>query len=186
MAFVDLARDRLVLKALVAGPPAVGKSERLWQLGHASGERRLSEFGQTPLGPQRMAWLDLDVEREGRPAILELYEHHGPERADIRGRGLFTGLDGLVYIADARADRQVDTVRQLEFLVGQMGRSRVTRIPTLLALGRMDEGLVRLATLEPELVGIAWGQRVELPLEDDEAFLETIRLLGESMLARVV
>jgi hypothetical protein len=186
MAFVDLGRNRLVLKALVAGPPAVGKSERLWQLGHASGERRVAELGQTPLGPQRMAWLDLEVAREGRPVVLEAYEWHGPERADARGKGLFTGLDGLVYIADARPERQVDTVRQLEFLVGQLGRSRVGRIPSLLALGRMDEGLARLSTLEPELVGIAWGQRLERPIQDEAGFLEAVRLLGESMLARVL
>lgn len=186
MAFVDLAHDRLVLKALVGGPPAVGKSERLWQLGHAGGVRRVAEFGRTPLGPQRMASFDLDAEREGRAVVLEAYEWHGPERADVRGRGLFSGLDGLVYIADARAERQVDTVRQLEHLVGSLGRSRVARIPTLLALGRMDEGLLRLSTLEPELVGITWGQRLELPLDDVEGFLEAVRLLGESMLARLV
>lgn len=186
MAFVDIARGRLVLKALVAGPPAVGKSERLWQLGHASGERRVRQFGRTPLGPQRMASFDLDVERAGRPVEMEAYEWHGPERADARGRGLFAGLDGLVYIADARPERQVDTVRQLQFLVRQLGRSRVARVPSLLLLGRVDEGLARLSTLEPELGGIAWGQRLEAPLDDVEAFLEAMRLLGESMMARMV
>lgn len=186
MAFIDLARDRLLLKALVAGPPAVGKSERLWQLGHAGGQRRVQEFGSTPIGPQRMASFALEVARQGRPVEVEAYEWHGPEKADVRGKGLFSGLDGLVYIADARAERQVDTVRQLEFLVRQLGRSRVNRVPSLLMLGRMDEGLARLSTLEPELVGISWGQRLEAPLEDTGEFLEAFQLLGESMLARMV
>lgn len=186
MAFVDLARDRLIFKVLVAGPPAVGKSERLWQLGHATGERRVAEFGRTPLGPQRMARFDLEVERDGRPVELEAYEWHGPERADVRGKGLFFGLDGLVYIADARAERLVDTVRQFKFLVGQLGRSRVVRVPSLLVLGRMDEGLLRLSALEPELGVFAWGQRFEAPLDEHAAFLEAVRLLGESILARVV
>lgn len=185
MAFVDLSRDRLVLKALVAGPPAVGKSERLWQLGHASGARRVQEFGQTPLGPQRMACFDLELEREGRPVELEAYEWHGPERADVRGKRLFAGLDGLIYIADARAERTVDTVRQLRFLSEEMGRSRLLRIPTLLMLGQADAGLARLSTLEPNLEPMTWGQRFEGPLEDVEGFLEAVRLLAESMLIRV-
>lgn len=186
MAFVDLSRNRLVLKALMAGPPAVGKSERLWQLGHAADQRRVHAFGQTPLGPQRMATIDLESAQSGRPVEMEVYEWHGPERADARGKGLLSGLDGLIYLADARADRQVDTVRQLAFLVEKLGRSRVVRLPTLLALGRMDEGLARISTLEPELSGIVWGQRLEVPLQDKTAFIEATLLLGESMLARLV
>ncbi|MEO1229474.1 MAG: hypothetical protein AAFZ18_11255 [Myxococcota bacterium] len=185
MAFVDLNRNRLVLKSLIAGPPAVGKSERLWQLGHASGTRRVQEFGQTPLGPQRMASFDLDVQREGRPVEIEVYEWHGPERADIRGKGLFSGLDGFIYLADARADRTVDSVQQLRFLVQQAGRSKLKRIPSLLALGRMDDGLARLSTLEPQLEPFAWGQRLETPLDDTEAFVEASHLLGETMLMRL-
>lgn len=186
MAFVDLARDRLVLKMLVAGPPAVGKSERLLQLGCSTGARRVVEFGRTPLGPQRMASFDLDASREGRPVEIEAYEWHGPERADVRGRGLFAGLDGLVYIADARAERQVDTVGQLRFLVRELGRSRIARLPSLLLLGRMDEGLARLSTFESDLTDLVWGQRLEAPIEDAERFIEAVRLLGESMLARLV
>lgn len=183
---MDLVQRQLVLKALLAGPPAVGKSERLWQLGHAGGLRRVAEFGRTPLGPQRMASFDLDAREEGRPVVLEAYEWHGPERADARGRGLFTGLDGLIYVADARAERHVDTVRQLQFLVEKLGRPRVSRLPALLVLGRMDEGLARLRTLEPSLTGVSWGHRAELPIEDTEGFLESVRLLGHAMLARLV
>lgn len=186
MAFVDLERDHLVLDVLLAGPPASGKSTRLWQIGHATGERRVDEFGRTPLGPQRMATLPLDVERRGRDVVMEVYEWHGPERADARGRGLLTHLDGLVYLADARAERLIDTVRQLEFLVERLGRSTLRRLPTVLALGRMDEGALRLPRIEAELMEITWGQRLELPFEDAAGFVEAMRLLGEAILLREV
>ena len=48
MAFVDLKRDVLVLKVVLAGPPAVGKTERLAQLGL---EGRSATFSMTALGP---------------------------------------------------------------------------------------------------------------------------------------
>ena len=184
MTYVDLKAQRLVLKVLLAGPPSVGKSERLWQLGHAAGERRVLEFGRTPLGPQRMARLDLDVEGTGRPVSLEAYEWHGPERADVRGRGLFSGLDGLVYLADARTERQVDTTRQCEFLVSELGRSRARRLPALLVLGRKDEGGLRLEQLERRLPELAWTGRVEALIEETEDFLEGVRALGQAMLLR--
>lgn len=145
----------------------------------------MQEFGRTALGPQRMASFDLDIVREGRPVEIEVYEWHGPERADVRGKGLFSGLDGFIYLADARADRTVDTVRQLRFLLEQAGRSKLLRLPSLLALGRMDEGLARLSMLEPELEPLAWGQRLEAPLEEAEAFIEATHLLGETMLIRL-
>ena len=183
---VDLARDRLVLKAIVAGPPAVGKSERLWQLGNIASPCRVLEFGRTPLGPQRMANLDLDVTREGRPVEIEFYEWHGPERADVRGKGLFAGLDGFIYIADARSDRRIDTIRQLEHLIDTVGRTKISRIPSVLLLGQIDEGDLVLSSIEPQLVSIAWGQKLECPLTDTSSFIEAIYLLGESMLARIV
>lgn len=186
MAFVDLHRNRLILKAVLAGPPAVGKSERLWQLGHAGGVKRTHEIGQTPLGPQRMASMDLEVEREGRSVELEIYEWHGPEKADVRGKGLAHGLDGLIYLADARPDRTVDTVRQLEFLISTFGKSRIQRIPSLLALGQMDAGLARLSALESQLPTLTWGHRLEVLLEDEAGFVEAVLLLGELMIARMV
>jgi hypothetical protein len=183
MAFVDLARNTLVLKVVLAGPPAVGKTARLDQLG-AVGRR--AAFGSGPLGPTQLAVLPLTSEREGRAAEVEVYEWHGPERADVRGRGLFVGLDGLIYVADAREDRHVDTVRQLAFFVEQLGRPKAQRLPGLLLLGRRDEGLLRLQSLLPRLGGPTWSTRLELGLEEVEPFLEAMRLFGEVMLARAL
>ena len=183
MAVVDLARDVLVLKAVLAGPPAVGKSSRLDQLG-ALGRRE--RFGATPLGPTELAVLPLARSSEGRAVELELYEWHGPERADVRGRGLFVGLDGLVFMVDAREDRRVDTVRQLGFLADTAGKPKLARLPGLLALGRGDEGALRLADVAARLPGPAWVERVELGLEQAEPFVEAVRRLGEAMLARAL
>lgn len=183
MAFVDLAKDKLVLKVLLAGPPAVGKSERLAQLA-AHGEAQ--RFGTSAFGPTQLAVFPLEVAREGRPVVLEVYEWHGPERADVRGRGLFVGLDGLIYLADAREDRWVDTVRQLEFLVKEVGKPKMARLPALLLLGRMDEGLLRLASFGGKLGGPTWSEKLELPIEESARFIEAVRLYAEVMLARVV
>ncbi len=183
MAFVDLKRDRLILKVVLAGPPAVGKTDRLDQIGRAG---RRETFGSSVIGPTQMGVLPIEAEREGRPVELEIYEWHGLEKADVRMRGLFVGLDGLIYIADARQDRHVDTVRQFQYLVQTAGKSKIQRLPALLLLGQMDEGLLRLASLEEQLPGPTWSERLELPIDESEPFLEALRVYGEVMLARVL
>ncbi len=184
VAFVDLSKNELVLKAVLAGPPAVGKTERLRHVGALG---RMDTFGSRTSGFTTMASLRLEAEHALRPVVLELYEWHGPEKADVRGKALFTGLDGVVYLADARADRHVDTVRFLEFLAKQAGRSRLARLPGLLALGFQDEGLLRLPGLEPQLSsGPTWSARLDAPVEDASAWIEALRTFGELVLARVV
>jgi len=184
VAFVDLSRNRLVLKVVVAGPPAVGKTERLEQVGEIG---RFAAFGTSVLGKSNMAVLPLEAAGTKRPVEIELYEWHGPERADVRAKSIFTGLDGLVYIADAREDRFVDTKKQLEFLVKEAGRSRLARLPGLLVLGMMDEGLLRVSSLEPKLdPGLTWSDRLEASIDDAGPFVEAVRVLGEVMLARVL
>ena len=56
-----------------------------------------------------------DPAAEDRAVEVEFYEWHGPEKADVRARGLFVGLDGLIYMVDAREDRYVDTVNFFDF-----------------------------------------------------------------------
>jgi len=181
VAFVDLAGDRLVLKVVLAGPPAVGKTQRLLQIAELG---RSETFGRTALGPQRMATIPIDREGPGRPVQTEVYEWHGQERADVRGKGIFVGLDGLVYVADAREDRKVDTEKQLEFLVDTVGISRMRRLPGLLMLGQHDAGLLRLSAYEGALPGVQWSHRYEGPVTDAPGFLEAFRLYVEVMLAR--
>ena len=53
MAFVDLKKNVLVLKAVLAGPPAVGKTTRLEQLG------QFATFGSMTSGRTNMATLPL-------------------------------------------------------------------------------------------------------------------------------
>jgi hypothetical protein len=183
LAFVDLKRDRLILKVVLTGPPAVGKTERLDQIGKVG--RRIG-YGSTALGPTQMAILPIEAEREGRPVEIEVYEWHGLEKADVRTRGMFVGIDGLIYIVDARQDRHVDSVAQFEHLVETAGKSKLRRLPAVLMLGQMDEGLLRLASFEEQLQGPTWSERLELPLEQSEPFIEALRVYGEVMLARVL
>lgn len=183
MAFVDLPRKRLVLKWVVAGPPAVGKTSRLQQVGQVG---RFETFGSTPLGPQRMAAFDTARESDGRSVEIELYEWHGPEQADVRAKGLFMGLDGLVYMADAREDRWVDTERTLQFFVAQAGRSRMRRLPAMLVRGRGDEGLLTLNSLESKLTEVTWSHRFDGPLEEQQGFMEAIRLYAEVVMGRIL
>jgi hypothetical protein len=183
MAFVDLGRKKLILKVVLAGPPAVGKTERLDQIG-ACGRREM--FGSRVTGETQMAVLPLTAERDGREVEIEVYEWHGPERADVRAKSLWVGLDGIVYIADAREDRYVDSTRQFEFLVENAGKSKIQRLSGLLLLGRIDEGLLRLSSFEGKLYGPIWSERLELPIEESDRFVEAMRLYGETMLARVL
>ncbi len=181
MAFVDLARKKLILKVVLAGPPAVGKTERLDQIGEAG---RREKFGSRVTGETHMAVLPLTAERDGREVEIEVYEWHGPERADVRSKSLWVGLDGVVYIADAREDRHVDTIRQFEFLVENAGKSKIQRLSGLLLLGRIDEGLLRLSSFEGKLYGPTWSERLELAIEKKDEFVEAMRVYGEVMLAR--
>jgi hypothetical protein len=183
MAFVDLARQKLILKVVLAGPPAVGKTERLWQIGEVG---RRHHFGSRVTGETRMAVLPIQAEREGREVEIEIYEWHGPERADVRAKSLWVGLDGIIYIADAREDRYVDSTRVFEFLVENAGKSKVQRLSGLLLLGHLDEGLLRLASFEGKLQGPTWSERLEIRLDDAERFVEAVRVYGEVMLARVL
>ncbi len=183
MAFVDLAKNKLVLKVVIAGPPAVGKTSRLDQLGV---EGRRLEFGSKMMAPTSMAVLPLASEATGRPVEIEVYEWHGPEKVDVRGKALWTGLDGLVYVCDAREGRYTDTAATFKFLLDEAGKSRIVRVPSLLVLGRIEDGLLRLKRYETDLQGPTWTERVEAPLEPREPFVEGVRLLGEAMLARVL
>ncbi|MCB9654936.1 MAG: hypothetical protein H6729_12485 [Deltaproteobacteria bacterium] len=183
MAFVDLKRNRLIFKLVIAGPPEVGKTTRLEQVGESGS---FHEFGTSAAGRCRMARLPLEGLKDGRLAELELYEWHGPERADIRAKGLFVGLDGLVYMPDAREDRFVDSCRTFTFLEERAGRSKIARLPALLALGRKDEGTLRLERFESKLLGPSWTHRVEAAFEDAEPFVETLRLYGEVVLTRTL
>jgi len=182
MAFVDLTRNVLILKVLVAGPPASGTSERLAQLAEAGDGLRT--FGSKLLAETQFAVLPLRSTATPRTVELELYEWHGPEKVDVRARSLFTGLDGLVYVADARGDRIQDTVSTLAYLSAEAGRSRLMRIPALLVLGRPDEALLGIEPLERKLEGVSWSHRFSGPL-GDPGLVEAVALLGEAMLARV-
>jgi hypothetical protein len=64
MAFVDLKRDRLILKVVLAGPPAVGKTERLDQIGKVG---RRDNFGSTVIGPMQMATLPIQARPRASP-----------------------------------------------------------------------------------------------------------------------
>ena len=162
MAFVDLQRRKLILKVVLAGPPAVANTERLSQIGEVG---RRERFGSRVSGETQLAVLPLKAEHDGRDVEIEFYEWHGPEKADARAKSLFVGLDGLVYIADAREDRWVDSIRVFEFLVDTVGKSKVQRLSGVLALGWIDEGLLRLRRLRGSSPGPVWSQRLELPLE---------------------
>ncbi len=185
MAFVDLDANRLILKAVLAGPPATGKTTRLEQVG--KDERGLfTVIGSSVSGRCNVARLHLETESSTRPVTMEIYEWHGPERADARNQSLFKGLDGFIYLADAREDRFVDTVNVFDFLVKTAGKSRIQRIPALLMLGRTDEGLLQLPFIESKLEGPSWSERLAPPIEETETFLETLRVFGEVMMARVL
>ncbi len=187
MAFVDLRRDVLVLKVILAGPPAVGKTERLAQLGL---EGRSATFSMTALGPQRMAVLETRAggpdPDDQRSVEVEFYEWHGPEKADVRAKGLFVGLDGLVYMVDAREDRYVDTVNFFDFLLKTAGKSKIQRLPGLMVLGQLDVGLLRCERFVAKLRGPAWSAPVELPIDDADGFVDAIRVYTEAMLARIL
>lgn len=181
MAHVDLQRNRLILKVVLTGPPAVGKTERLEQVGAAG---RIQSFGSSVRGTTLMASIDIETEEGHRPVELEIYEWHGIEKADVRAKGLFVGLDGLIYLADARADRWVDTQRQLEYVIDTAGKSKVRRLPTLLLVGQQDEGELAPASVKERLTQVVWSDHFDGPIDDAEGFMQKLRLFAEVVLAR--
>jgi len=184
MAFVDLAKNQLVLKVVVAGPPAVGKTERLKQIGH---QGKFLSFGSYTAGKTNMAAMVVETQDTTRQVVVETYEWHGHEKADVRAKALFTGLDGVIYIADAREDRHVDTKNTYAYLMKEAGRTRLIRLPGLLILGHKDEGLLRLNSFKSVFEhGPTWSQTLEDELESTENFIQAIQLFAQVMLARVV
>jgi hypothetical protein len=184
MAFVDLAKNQLVLKVVVAGSPAVGKTTRLQQI---AAPGALTCFGSNTAGKANMASLELEAVATVRKVVVEAYEWHGHERADVRAKALFTGLDGVIYIADAREDRYVDTKKTYEYLMKEAGRTRLIRLPGLLLIGQKDEGLLRLASFKSIFAhGPTWSQKLDIDLEPGESFVESVRLFAEVMLSRTV
>ena len=184
MAFVDLARKQLVLKVVLAGPPAVGKTTRLLQIAPSTG---LVEYGAQNVGVTQMAALSSARSDGQRTVVIEVYEWHGHETADVRGKALFTGLDGVIYIADAREDRYVDTKNTYEYLCKTLGRTRINRLPGLLLIGQTDEGLLRLGSFKSVFSrGPTWSQKLEISPDDSTAFRESVLLFAEAMLARNV
>ena len=182
MAFVDLARNQLILKVVLAGPPAVGKTTRLLQLASSS---ELVEYGSQSTGETQMAAFQIDRPEGQRTVVVETYEWHGHERADVRGKAIFTGLDGVIYLADAREDRYIDTKSTYDYLSKTMGRTRINRLPGLLLMGQMDEGLLRLGSFSSVFSrGPTWSQKLQIPIDDAESFKESVLLFAEAMLAR--
>lgn len=155
MAFVD-PKLGLVLKVLVAGPPASGKTSFIDSMGLHLAECKQFELAQFPLGPQTGIvgrW------KTGRPCCLEVYEFHGHEHLDRRGQRLLVGLDGLIYLADSRPERWVDTYNQLNEIIRRLGRRTLQTRATLLVRGRPDVGLMTLPAIERELPYLAWTGR---------------------------
>lgn len=183
MAFVDAKRKKLILKVVLAGPPCAGKSERLAQLAAAG---RGHKFGSKIAGETEVAVLELKAEKDGRDVEIEVYEWHGHERADLRMKGMFVGLDGVIYMADAREDRHGDSVGTFDFLVEKAGKSKLLRLPGLLMLGNKDVGLLRLSSFDGKLYGPTWSEKLELNIEEAEPFVEAVRVFGEVMLVRSV
>ncbi|MBI4822254.1 MAG: hypothetical protein HY791_38700 [Deltaproteobacteria bacterium] len=173
----------MILKAVLTGPPAVGKTERIEQLRAVGSGTR---FGSKTRGFTEMASLELATESSRRTVEIEVYEWHGPERADIRESALFTGLDGVVFIADAREDRYVDTRGMFKFLNETAGKTKIVRLPAIMMLSRQDEGLLRLPMISKELQGPTWSQLLDINHDQPEPFIEAIRLLGELMVARAL
>ncbi|MBI2373344.1 MAG: hypothetical protein HYV07_05040 [Deltaproteobacteria bacterium] len=183
MAFVDQTRNRLILKVVLTGPPAVGKTERIVQLRTVGSGKT---FGSKTRGYTEMAMLELDIENSRRPVEVEVYEWHGPERSDLRDSALFTGLDGVVFIADAREDRLVDTRGAFKWLNETAGKTRIVRLPSIMILSRQDEGLLRLPLISKELQGPTWSQLLDISHDAAEPFVEAVRMLGELMVARAL
>ena len=132
-----------------------------------------------------MAALRIDRPDGQRTVVVETYEWHGHETADVRGKALFTGLDGVIYIADAREDRYVDTKNTYEYLSKTMGRTRINRLPGLLLMGQTDEGLLRLSSFASVFSrGPTWSQKLQIAADDSDSFRESVLLFAEAMLAR--
>jgi GTPase SAR1 family protein len=184
MAFVDLAKDQLILKVVLAGPPAVGKSTRLEQL---SKPEAIQSFGSHPAGKTQMATVFVEAPGTTRQVLVEIYEWHGHEKADVRRKTLFTGLDGLFFIVDAREDRYQDTKNTYEFLMKEAGRSRITRLPGLRLLGQKDQGLLRLRSFKSVFkIGPKWVQSLEENHDCADELTKAIPLFADAMLRRMV
>lgn len=184
MGFVSLSTNELVIKLFVAGAPGVGKSHRVRQLA-AIGE--VIDFGAPNDKPRTAARVPLPPDPEAGPGtrrpLLEVYEWHGYETVDLRGRRFDAGVDAVLYLADARQGRIRESGQVFRALVSRLGRSRMRRMPLWLMLGQSDQGSGTLEDYDRLWASYPGARRVCFGYGDGDGFCEEMLDFAQAVLA---
>lgn len=180
MAKVDRTAGELACRIVLCGPPASGKTENLQYLSRrldpASRGRLISPAG----GDDSSFFFDfLAVELgdfHGLRTHLHLYAIPGGEGNEEARRRILRGADGLIFVADSRADRRASNGEALNRVRADLERAE-----------REDEPLsVGLQYNKRDLSDILSVETLEEDLNPEGApFFEAVATVGRGVIETV-
>ncbi len=145
MALIDVAAREIYGKIVYYGPGRGGKTTNLRsiyaQLPAAAGRHNLFSIATATDRTLFFDVLPLDLGSvDGFRVRYRLYTVPGQSRSERTRIAVLTGADGVVFVADAQADRLADNRRSLDELADNIGRQgkRFLDYPLVMQYNKMD------------------------------------------------
>ena len=193
MATINFATREITSKIVYYGASGAGCNtnvERLWNLAAARRKGSLHKFGPDD-GPEQSWYFDFVPERDppvdGFALLWRVYSLPGGIDVVAHREEVLEGVDAVVFVADARADRgqaNLDHMLELESLLARHGLE-LSSMPVVLQVNHIDADDARptddvVFDLNPYSFGV-----IEAVAKAGKGVLQTHEEVGSAVLARV-
>ncbi len=162
MAFINMRTNEVQVKIVYYGPGRGGKTSNLEFINKKFRERIKSDMVSIKTHGDRTLFFDFlpfDIGKiKGYDIKIQMYTVPGQVKYNATRKLVLKGVDGLVFVADAMAERRKHNLLSLKQLQENLAeyKKSIFRIPLILQYNKMDlkdQGvpLLPLATLEQDL-----------------------------------
>lgn len=145
MALIDLSRREIYGKIVYYGPAFSGKTTNLEFIHRSLPDRERGELHSIATEHERTLFFDyLPLDLGGKTGFTiryQLYTVPGQPTYERTRQAVLTGADGIVFVADAQADRLPDNQASLEELRQNLDRQGrpLESIPLVMQYNKMDQ-----------------------------------------------
>ena len=162
MAFINMRTNEVQVKIVYYGPGRGGKTSNLEFINKKFRERIKSEMVSIKTHGDRTLFFDFlpfDIGKiKGYDIKIQMYTVPGQVKYNATRKLVLKGVDGLVFVADARTERRKHNLLSLKQLQENLAeyKKSIFKIPLVLQYNKMDlkdQGvpLLSLETLEKDL-----------------------------------
>ena len=145
MALIDLSAREIYGKIVYYGPAFGGKTTNLQAIHDTLPERARSELHSIATADERTLFFDyLPLDLGGLLGFTiryQLYTVPGQPRYELTRQAVLTGADGIVFVADAQAERLTDNLASLDELRQNLSRQgkQLETIPLIIQYNKRDQ-----------------------------------------------